>query len=84
MLIRCRLLHITSVVFPFTEKMAEILVEKEISTETTPTEVKGQSVEGQEKAVSDEPFISESEGEPKVATTIFDTESDGGNMHGGI
>lgn len=37
----------------------------------------------EEKTISDEPFISESEGEQKTVT-IFASESDGDNMHGGI
>ena len=37
----------------------------------------------EEKTISDEPFISESEGEQRTVT-IFASESDGDNMHGGI
>lgn len=72
--------------------MAEILTETEASTETKhtatktdPSETKTESTEtkGQSGGQDEEPFISESEAEARVGTTIFDTESDGGNMHGG-
>ncbi|VDI65896.1 Hypothetical predicted protein [Mytilus galloprovincialis] len=59
------------------EKMKEILTKDDVPVSEAPP------VDNQEKIINEEPFISESEGEQMKATTIFASESEDDNMHGG-
>ncbi|XP_076082957.1 uncharacterized protein LOC143054004 isoform X1 [Mytilus galloprovincialis] len=59
------------------EKMKEILTKDDVPVSEAPP------VDNQEKIINEEPFISESEGEQMKAATIFASESEDDNMHGG-